>query len=134
MGASRRGTAGVASGTPQAVAGGGSYSVVDAGTSFTCAVTTSGAAFCWGINDYGQIGNGPGNGEASGSKATSPTAVIDGHTFAAITAGERHACAIATDASAQGAYCWGSNILGSLGNELQAAVRSAPQKVAMPRD
>jgi hypothetical protein len=31
------------------------------------------------------------------------------------------------------AWCWGSNVYGALGNELQAAARGEPQLVARPR-
>lgn len=126
------GAVGGSSGTPAAVAGGGSYTAIDAGRAYACALSTSGAAFCWGRNTYGQVGNGSGNGLSGGPPVATPTAVVGGHTFSAITAGDRHVCAIATDAEAPGAYCWGSNVLGSLGNGLQAAVRSTPQKTATP--
>jgi alpha-tubulin suppressor-like RCC1 family protein len=127
-----RGAVGADDGSPVAVTGGVTYAAVDAGRDFTCAITTTGAAFCWGLNAYGQIGNGVGGGQGGGPPVPSPTAVVGGHTFSVITAGDRHVCGIATDASVPGAYCWGSNVLGSLGNELQAAVRSSPQKVATP--
>ena len=50
--------------------------------------------------------------------------------FKSVTAGSNHTCALGTDGET---YCWGSNVFGSLGNELQAAFRATPQKVALPR-
>ena len=103
---------------------GGSGSV-SAGATTTCAVTTGGSAQCWGANDYGQIGDG-----TRGAPHLTPDAVAGGHTdFVAITVGKRHVCAIA----AGGAWCWGSNMLGALGNELQAMVQLVPTKTAPPQ-
>ena len=44
--------------TPVAVAGGYSFAVVAAGWTHTCGATTSGAAYCWGQNEVGQLGDG----------------------------------------------------------------------------
>jgi alpha-tubulin suppressor-like RCC1 family protein len=110
---------------PQAVAPGLAFRSISAGGAATCGVTTAGAAYCWGRNDYGQIGNG-----VVGGSVLAPTPVAGGHTdFVTITVGTRHACAVAPD----GAYCWGSNVLGALGNELQAIIQTAPTKTAVPR-
>jgi alpha-tubulin suppressor-like RCC1 family protein len=31
---------------------------VSAGTNHTCGVTTGNVAYCWGLNDFGQLGDG----------------------------------------------------------------------------
>jgi alpha-tubulin suppressor-like RCC1 family protein len=103
----------------------GSYKSVGAGMATTCAITTSGSASCWGRNDYGQLGNG-----SVGGVATAPVSVSGARTdFSVITVGIRHSCAV----GASGAYCWGSNILGALGNELQAMIQPIPTKTATPQ-
>jgi alpha-tubulin suppressor-like RCC1 family protein len=113
--------------TPVAVSGNLAFKSISAGGSFTCGVTTGGAAFCWGNNSYGQIGNGA---RSNTVPILVPTAVGGGHTdFVAITTGKRHACALAS----VGMYCWGSNVYGALGNELQAMVQLTPTKTATPQ-
>lgn len=112
--------------SPTAVSGGLTFKSISAGRFTTCGVTTGGAAFCWGNNAYGQVGNG----SSGTAPLLVPTAVSGGHTdFVAVTAGVRHACALAVT----GAFCWGSNLLGALGNEFQAMVQPTPTKTATPQ-
>ena len=75
----------------------------------TCGITTSGAAFCWGDNLFGELGNNDG----STTKRTTPVAVFGGLTFSAISANEYHTCGIKTGGAA---YCWGYNLKGQLGD------------------
>ena len=42
----------------QVVAGGVSFAAVTAGGYHTCGVTIVGAAYCWGGNRYGELGDG----------------------------------------------------------------------------
>ena len=44
--------------SPVLVAGGVSFAAVRAGGNHTCGVTAVGAAYCWGFNGYGQLGDG----------------------------------------------------------------------------
>ena len=81
---------------------------VSAGFSHTCALA-GGSAYCWGENDYGQLGDG-----TTITKPT-PTAVgglLDGKTVTTISAGEYYTCATAEGQ----AYCWGTNDHGQLGD------------------
>src|SRR5438105_4921318 len=74
---------------------------------YACGVTTAGAAYCWGYNGDGELGN--------GTTTTSPTpvAVSGGLTWAAVSAGLYHTCGVTT---AGAAYCWGYNGDGELGD------------------
>ncbi|HET9255510.1 MAG TPA: RCC1 domain-containing protein, partial [Pseudonocardiaceae bacterium] len=70
----------------------GPGTVLDAGDTDTCAITTGGTARCWGNNDSGQ--------------AIPPA---DLGTITTITAGSNHTCAITTTGTAR---CWGNNTNG----------------------
>lgn len=98
---------GACSTVPVQVTGGHAFEQITAGYNHTCAVTTSGGAWCWGWNSMGGLGNG------GTTDSAEPRSVSGGHVFEQITAGEEFTCAI--DASG-GAWCWGTNYAGSLGN------------------
>jgi alpha-tubulin suppressor-like RCC1 family protein len=83
------------------------FAVLAAGEEHTCGLTTLGAAYCWGSNRVGQIGNG------AFEDATTPVAVSGGLSFIAITAGASHTCGITASGAA---YCWGHGLVGQLGN------------------
>ncbi len=69
--------------------------------SHTCAIAVGGAAYCWGSNESGQLGNG-----SIGDNSAVPVAVTGGLVFASISAGSRHTCGLTT---AGAVYCWGHN-------------------------
>jgi alpha-tubulin suppressor-like RCC1 family protein len=94
---------------------------VSAGNQFSCAVTVSGTAYCWGDNSAGQLG-----GVTTTALATRPTAVAGGVVFRSISAGAGYACGVTAD---HAAYCWGDNSSGQLGDGSRAN-RSAPVRVA----
>ncbi|PYP52557.1 MAG: hypothetical protein DMD45_04205 [Gemmatimonadetes bacterium] len=53
------------------VTGGLSFVAISAGGAHTCGVTSDGKAYCWGLNDQGQLGNG-----TIGSHAIAPVQVV----------------------------------------------------------
>lgn len=71
-----------------------------------CALDANGNAFCWGVNDDAQLGNGTQQGSSI------PQMVLGGLTFKALAVGREHTCAISND---NHVYCWGDNFLGELG-------------------
>ncbi|TDD94381.1 MBG domain-containing protein, partial [Jiangella asiatica] len=95
--------------TPAGVDG---WSTVSANVTHTCGVSTDGAAFCWGDDDLGRLGNGPGvtEDQVSPSPVVTPTGV-DG--WSTISAGVTHTCGVSTD---DDAFCWGDDGSGQLGN------------------
>jgi hypothetical protein len=74
------------------------FASVSAGYSYSCGVTSGGAAYCWGRNGYGQLGTGSTTGSAT------PGGVVGGVTFAAVSAGVFDTCGLATGGTV---YCWG---------------------------
>ncbi|TMQ08144.1 MAG: hypothetical protein E6J91_33910 [Deltaproteobacteria bacterium] len=90
-----------------AVLGGLTFVSVSAGAHHTCGVTNSGAAYCWGDDSAGQLGDG------DSTSHLSPVAVQGGLTFASVSAGFDHTCGLTTGGVA---YCWGRNDGGALGD------------------
>jgi alpha-tubulin suppressor-like RCC1 family protein len=97
------GTEGTYAASPTRVAGGHRFRQIDAGTAYTCAVTTTYRAFCWGNGRQGQIGDG------RTFLRFSPSAVAGGRSFRRITTGEFHTCA---ETTLSRAYCWGTHGIG----------------------
>jgi alpha-tubulin suppressor-like RCC1 family protein len=92
---------------------------VAAGATHSCGIATDGAAYCWGNNFDGQLGNGfVGSG-------WQPRPVAGGLRFTRIHAKREFTCAIATD---DRLYCWGGNDTGQLGDG-GTANRVAPMRV-----
>ena len=78
----------------------------------SCVIASDDKAYCWGSNNFGQLGNGNLK-NSSTPTPVSTTGVLAGKTIKQITAGNSYFCVIASDDKA---YCWGSNSSGQLGN------------------
>ena len=86
----------------------------------SCAVLDDGTVRCWGLNVYGQAGDG-----TVATPKKSPVTVMTGQTtiltsMVSVSAGYSHSCAVGAIGSA---FCWGSNFYGELGtgNTTQSA-------------
>ena len=90
---------------------GGSYPPLHGlslGSSSGCALSSAGAAYCWGSDYDGELGQG-----SLGTYFTeTPIPVIGGHTFSKIDGGLYYNCGLAEGGST---LCWGSNNFGLLG-------------------
>jgi alpha-tubulin suppressor-like RCC1 family protein len=100
------------SSTPVTVTGITTATAVSAGYVDTCALLAGGIVKCWGSNIYGELGyyNGNNHSDAPGTPVQ-----IDANlrTATAISAGYSHNCVVADN---HGAWCWGLNDHGQLGD------------------
>jgi alpha-tubulin suppressor-like RCC1 family protein len=98
-------------------AGSDTFVSVSVGRAHSCALRANGNAYCWGSNEFGQLG------VASGSTSCRetdrnlpcedvPRPVLGGVLFTRLAAGANHTCGIATTSRV---YCWGSNERGQVG-------------------
>lgn len=92
--------------TPVAVTTDRTFGALTAGATFMCALTSQGAAYCWGNNFRGTLGIG----ERPGSAV--PVPVVGGLRFLSLDSGPIHTCGVTAD---QAIYCWGINEYGQLG-------------------
>src|SRR5688572_5987464 len=90
---------------------------ISAGGAHSCALRADGAAFCWGRNTSGQLGDG------TTTDRLTPVPVAGGRLFRTISAGETHTCAVTF---LNEAYCWGDNVHGQVGGGLAAAINVPP--------
>lgn len=83
---------------------------VSAGEEHTCAIKADHTAWCWGSNEFGELGIGT----RSDEPTPTPTAVKmpAGVGFTQIALGAEHTCALSSDG---GVWCWGTNADGQLG-------------------
>lgn len=86
---------------PIPVPGGHRFTFIDGMPTHMCGLKASGDAYCWGHDDYGQIGV-----EPEGTIYREPVSVPGGLSFRQLSVGVRHNCGVATD---DRTYCWGSN-------------------------
>ena len=86
---------------------------ISAGNNHTCALNESGGVKCWGVNSFGQIGDG------STTSRLVPTAVTGlSSGVSMISLGAVHSCALT---ELGGVKCWGSNFQGRLSQPFSMA-------------
>jgi hypothetical protein len=97
------------------------------GRTHACAVTTSGAAYCWGVNNEGELGNN------AGSPGPIPPSVVSrlSSGVRSISVSDNDSCAVTTLGVV---YCWGNNSKGQLGtgntgNALPTEVSGLPARI-----
>jgi alpha-tubulin suppressor-like RCC1 family protein len=94
--------------TPAAVVRVSVFSRVEAGFRHTCGVI-NGDAYCWGDNQFGQLGDLP----SSGFTRNAPIRVNGGLALKSVDPGANHTCGVTTSSRV---FCWGSNSFGQLGD------------------
>lgn len=86
---------------------------VSGGQNFTCAVVSDATAACWGWNARGQLGNPAAHEMSAVPVAVDASGALAGVEVSSVTAGQRHACALAVNGRAA---CWGYQDMGQLGD------------------
>jgi alpha-tubulin suppressor-like RCC1 family protein len=94
--------------TPVAVAGGHSFTSISAGSDHVCGIDAiTSALWCWGKNDWRQLGTG------NSTAAATPVPVNSANQFRAVGAGASSSCGVTLLGTA---YCWGANQIGQAGD------------------
>lgn len=99
---------------------------VEVGAEFSCAIKSDGRLFCWGSNEYGQIGHG---GDTNDVVPT-PVAVGADNVWIDINAGDFHMCGLTDQHSI---FCWGDNAFGHVGDGTQTN-RNVPTRLGTDTD
>lgn len=90
---------------------------VDASEWHSCAVTNTGATYCWGTAFDGELGS------ETLDQAPTPVRVDGGVLLGLVTLGKSHSCGLSLSG---GAYCWGLNDLGTLGRDTTSTRTPVP--------
>jgi len=106
--------------TPKGV----TFTAIAGGDSYSLALASNGAAWAWGDNLYGQLGNGT----TTNSDVPVAVSMPTGITFRAAAAGSAHSLAVAMNGTL---WAWGYNFYGQLGNG-STANSDSPVPANMP--
>ena len=110
--------------TPTIVAGGHTFASISSNGVHTCGIRMTGEAYCWGWEGEGELGNGA---SLTFTGQPAPVAVLGGRTYASISGGSSHTCAVT---SAGTPYCWGNSFSGQVGDGAGTGYRTSPVLVA----
>lgn len=109
---------------PQPVSGGIVFQAITTGNGSgrqTCAINSTGTAYCWGADGKGQLGNGP-----PFAQVSTPSAVLVAGTWTQIAAGAFYTCGVRTSGAG---FCWGEDSFGQLGDGAPKALADQPSAV-----
>lgn len=96
------------------------FATISQGMHHACGLTAEGTAYCWGLNDVGQLGNG------TQSSSLTAVPVSSGITFRAVEGGPYRSCGLS---GANSIYCWGFNPMSTLSGSGQPEFHLSPTLV-----
>lgn len=96
--------------SPIPISSGVSWSALQTNRYHSCGIQSDGSLWCWGLNSYGQLGDG------TKSTRPDPTPILPGTKWLQVSLGDYHTCGIQQD---KRVYCWGRNIYGEVGDGTQ---------------
>lgn len=102
----------------------GRFTQVAVGNAVICALNENGNPYCWGLGEFGELGNGSAGRTVTPLRARAPEPLTD------LAAGSLHMCAVGQSGAA---FCWGLNASGRLGTGLtgeEARFLTVPTPVA----
>lgn len=99
---------------PAPVSGGLRFASITVNVYHSCALTATGSAYCWGMNEHGELGTG------DTVHRNAPAAVTGGLRFKMLSAGLWFTCGVTTEGAA---YCWGNNHDSELGAQTTEGCR-----------
>jgi alpha-tubulin suppressor-like RCC1 family protein len=103
------------------VVGGKKFDYLSVGDDHTCAIGEKKNAFCWGNNEYGQLGTG------DNVSTSTPLEVFSSNdSWDTISAGSQHTCATKNGLEA---WCWGNNVYKEVNSSPETMVLT-PSKIA----
>jgi alpha-tubulin suppressor-like RCC1 family protein len=91
------------------LAGAGPFQAVWTGPGHACALDASGAAWCWGDNFDGRLGDG------TTERRTQATRVAGEEVFVQLALGSSHSCGRTATGDV---WCWGGNVAGQSGTSI----------------
>jgi alpha-tubulin suppressor-like RCC1 family protein len=101
------------------------WAQASAGGNHTCGVRKNGKLYCWGYDNFGQIGDGASTG------ATSPRRIGSFEDWANVSASYRHTCGVRKNGKL---YCWGRDTFGQIGDGDVANDHAAPSRIGTFED
>ena len=96
---------------------------ISVGLGHACAVLRSGPVLCWGLNRYGELGDG------TRQNSNIPVRVREIYAPTRLAAGDFHTCALFSGGVMR---CWGQNDYGQLGNRRKTNSRLPVTVVGTP--
>lgn len=103
----------------QTYASGLTWKQLSCGGYHSCSIKTDGMLWCWGRNQYGQLG------DSSVVSKSSPVQIGGGIDWMLVSGGYNHTMAIKTDGTL---WCWGENSTGAIGDNT-ITTKSSPVKI-----